>query len=73
MLVLKLAPVLPLLQLYESDSPLQAVPFADTATLGEVQVIGPALVAITEGLQVSTNASQELEAVQPLDCVTVTV
>jgi len=41
--------------------------------LGLAQVIGPLLVAETEGLQVSTTAEQLLEAVQPLDCVTVTV
>ena len=53
--------------------PVQAVALADTVRLGLVQVIGPLLVAFTVGRQVSTTAEQELEAVQPLDCVTVTV
>ena len=53
--------------------PVQAVALAETVRLGLVQVIGPLLVAFTVGRQVSTTAEQELEAVQPLDCVTVTV
>jgi hypothetical protein len=66
--VLKEAVVAPPVQLYEAiDLPAQAVALAETVRLGLVQVIGPLLVAVTEGRQVSTTAEQELEAVQPLD------
>ena len=66
--MLKDAVEAPPVQLYEAiDLPAQAVALAETVRLGLVQVIGPSLVAETEGRQVSTTAEQELEAVQPLD------
>jgi hypothetical protein len=47
--------------------PVHAVALADTVRDKFVQVIGPLLVALTVGWQVSTTALQELLDVHPLD------
>jgi hypothetical protein len=47
--------------------PVHAVALAETVRLGLVQVIGPLLVALTVGRQVSTTALHDVVEVHPLD------
>lgn len=65
MLVVKEALVLLFDHAYDKVLPSQAVAEAETVREGFVQVIGPLLDAVTEGLQVSTASVVEPVAVQP--------
>lgn len=65
--------VAPSVQSSEDVFPVQEVTLADTVLVGELQVIGPLLLMLMVGRQVSAATVTLLDTLQPFVCVTVTV